>query len=190
MAFARSLQKAENARMRFLGVAVAVMLGLAPAFAQAPTATPLSTFASAQGDVVFQYPQTYEIEEVTEHFGDEPVRLIVLTEAGAEIPEFGEGPPTITIQIVPLPPNVRLDSWVRTNDASNFIFSIDGIIRPTTVGGREARAYRYSGLYENDAIAVMGYGAVYLFSASWIAEDDAIRADLQAMLASVRFNGP
>lgn len=176
--------------MRFLGVAVVVMLGLAPSFAQAPPAPGLSTFTSFEGDVVFRYPDSYEVEEVTEHFGDETVRLIVLTATGAEIPEFGEGPPTITIQIVPIAPNVRLDSWVRTNDASNFIFSIDGIIRPTTVGGREARAYRYSGLYENDAVAVMGMGAVYVFSAGWIAEDDPIRADLQTLLASASFNSP
>lgn len=175
--------------MRILGVAASVMLGLAaPALAQAPPAPALLTFTAAKGDLTFQYPETYEVEEAVENFGSEPVRLIVLAATGADIPEFGEGPPTITIQIVLLAPNVRLDSWVRTNDASNFIFSLDGVLRPTTVGGREARAYRYSGLYENDAVAVMGNGAVYLFSAGWIAEDDAIRADFQTLLASVRFN--
>ena len=79
---------------------------------------------------------------------------------------------------------------MRTNDASNFIFSLDGVLRPTTVGGHDARAYRYSGLYENDAVAVMGNGAVYFFSAGWIAEDDPIRADFQTMLESIRFNSP
>jgi hypothetical protein len=178
--------------MRFWGVAAAVMLGLtAPAHAQAPQAPPaLLSFTAYEGDIAFQYPETYEVEEVTEDFGGDPVRLIVLSDVSAEVPEFGEGPPTITIQIVKLPPNTRLDSWVRTNDASNFVFSLDGVLRPTMIGGQDARAYRYSGLYENDAVAVRGNGVVYLFSAGWIAEDDRIRADFQTLLESVRFNSP
>lgn len=168
-----------------------MLLGLAaPLHAQAPPAAPLVAFTSTMGDIAFQYPETYEVEEAVEDFGSEPARLIVLAATGADIPDFGEGPPTITIQIVPIAPNVRLDSWVRTNDASNFVFSLDGILRPTTIGGHDARGYRYSGLYENDAVAVMGNGAVYLFSAGWIAENDPIRADFQTLLASVRFNSP
>ena len=171
--------------MRFLGVAVTVVLGLsAPALAQAPE---LLAYTAQEGDFSFLYPEGYEIEEALEDFGNEPVRLIVLAETGADIPEMGEGPPTITIQIAPLPPNVKLDSWVRTNDISNFVFSLDGRITRTLVGGADAMAYRYSGLYENDAVAVAGRGVVYLFSVGWIAEDDKIREDFQALLRSVRF---
>jgi len=175
--------------MRFLGLAATVMLGLTgPALAQAPPQ--LLTFTAFEGDIAFQYPETYAVEEATEDFGGDPVRLIILSDVSAEVPEFGEGPPTITIQIVRLPPNVQLDSWVRTNDISNFVFSLDGRITRTIVGGADAMAYRYSGLYENDAVAVAGNGVVYLFSAGWIAEDDRIREDFRTVLESVRFNSP
>ena len=87
----------------------------------------------------------------------------------------------------PVSNSISLEDWLRSDSRSNFALS-DQVLTPTTVGGQPAVAYRHSGLYETDAVALIREGQVYLFSAGWINAEDRIRTDFKELLQTVQFN--
>jgi hypothetical protein len=86
------------------------------------------------------------------------------------------------------PTNTPLDVWVKNSSISNFNLSATKTLASTTLGGEPAVKYLYSGLYENDAVAVAHGGKKYLFFGSWAGAEDPIRSDFQSLLKTVKFN--
>lgn len=158
----------------------------APGNTQAPQAG-LQQYSSEDG-ISFMYPDTYELSSRTEGNAERQWDVLVLLPRGYVPPQGGEGPPAVLVGIFPNPEELSLDRWVRGDARSNLKLSADQKLSPMTVGGKEALAYRHSGLYETDAVAVAANGRVYIFAAGWIDEDDQIRRDLQNIIKSVKFN--
>jgi hypothetical protein len=100
---------------------------------------------------------------------------------------MSEGPPAISVIVVPNPENLSLEEWVRTKSISNFYLSPDKKLAATTVAGEPAVRYSHTGLYESDAVAVVHAGSTYLFSAGWAQANDPIRAYFLNLVSSVQF---
>jgi hypothetical protein len=132
---------------------------------------------SAHVGVMFDYPTKYVATST--HVGEGHV--IVLLPQGYVAPEAGEGPATITVQQFSNAEGLPLATFVRNEPMTNFGLS-SGETTDLVVDGQLALGYSYSGLYENDAVAVAANGSVYVFSAA-----DDTRAELPALLQTVKF---
>lgn len=146
-----------------------------------------NAYASRAAGIGFEYPAGYVSEEHVEDGEGQTWHIVLVTEEGnLPPPQDSELPPSIVMIAFDNPEALSAEQWVRTSAASNFNLS-DEQIASTTVGGRDAVTYRYSGLYENDAAVVTTEDKIYFFSASWITAEDRIREDFQFLLSTVVF---
>ncbi len=145
------------------------------------------SYRSNEIGLAFTYPPTYDLNARHDSFNGMPVQILTLIDASSTVPDMSKGPTAISIIKVARPATTTLEQWVRDSSITNFYLSPDKKITQTTVAGQPALAYRYSGLYESDAVAVEHSGAVYIFAASWMKADDAIRTDFKNLLSSVTF---
>jgi hypothetical protein len=138
----------------------------------------------------FQYPARYELsvqESDPEGVGDPQVTVTLIQSADAAPRENSEGAPVISVRAIestnrtnPVTDN-SLRWWITggAGNLTNYKLSADGTLSSTTVAGQDAFAYRYSGLYETDAVAFFSADRKtgYVLSAGWLTEDDQIRKD-------------
>lgn len=145
------------------------------------------TFTSDKYGISFSYPATYELSEINTGSGQREQHSIVLQRSvDLPAPEGGEGPPSITIDIY----QNDLDSqttedWIRNTSQSNFKLG-DMTLRPTTIDGKAALSYRWSGLYEGTTIAIAQPDWVYAFNVMYLEMGDDIVQDFVAVRESVR----
>lgn len=137
--------------------------------------------------VRFTYPEQYRLEERQETMQGASAWVVVLVDENAVVPDMSEGPTAISLIIVDNPGDLSVEEWVRTKPISNFALSQDEALAPLTVAGKPAVAYRHSGLYENDAVAIEHSGKIYLFSVGWMGEDDPIRNNFENLIRSLQF---
>ena len=133
------------------------------------------------------YASIYNLETRDDAFDGKETHVLTLIDASTTVPDMSEGPTAISIIEIPITATTSLANWVRDNSISNFYLSPDKVFSSTSVGGAEALAYRYSGLYEVDAVAVAHNGKIYLFAVSWMNASDRIRSDFKNLLSSVTF---
>lgn len=136
-------------------------------------------YANGVYGITFQYPSRYllvEQEVATGHYA-----ITLIEETNATLPENGEGPTAITIDIYE--GNDSLTEWLATNE-SNFGLG-DGTHASTSVSGAEALSYRWSGLYEGETTAFLHNGNVIAISVTYMSREDTIRADYYALLATL-----
>ncbi|HVV39270.1 MAG TPA: hypothetical protein VHD31_03000 [Candidatus Paceibacterota bacterium] len=145
------------------------------------------TYSSQTAGVAFTYPKTYILGERADSFEGSPITVLTLLPTDVAVPDMSEGPPGISVLVVPNPENIPLEDWVRTKSISNIGLSMDLSLGSTTVAGESAVAYKFPGLYENDAVAVAHAGRVYLFFGSWSDANAPIRSDFQNLLKTVTF---
>ncbi len=160
--------------------------------APAATSTPVATveYISEAAEISFSYPVTYRVDSRIEGNAERNWPVIILMDkvAASNIPQGGEGPPSIAIAAYPNPEGLGLEQWILSDARSNWkLAAQDGGLGSRTVGGEPALAYRHSGLYETDAVAVAKNGTVYLLSAGWLTAEDKIRADFEDLLKTVKF---
>lgn len=177
-----------------IGIVLIIVLGLSGVLLTSqnqPTSTSTATTSSyhaTEGDVSFEYHDTYKLEERADSFENNPVRVITLIDKDVVIPDMSEGPPAISLVIVPNQQNIPLEQWVKTKSVSNFQLSQSQTLTPTLVGGEQGLSYTHSGLYESNAVAVAHNGKVYVFSVGSIDPSDALVTDFQNLLKTVQFN--
>ena len=98
-----------------------------------------------------------------------------------------EGPPGIRIDVrVISPPPASAEDWVRNSSASNFALG-SGEVTDATVGGHEAVAYSWSGLYEARSVVVLVDGRVWSFTVTSSGDFSEIEAAFNDLLRSVIF---
>ena len=178
-----------------LGIALIVVLGLGGVFlgmGKGSTYTPLvmpqtTQYTSPTAKVSFAYPNSYELQEHPDSFENNPVSVMTLIKKGTVVPDMSEGPVMISVLAVGNASGTPLETWVKEKSISNYYLSQTKTLSQTLVGGEAALAYSYSGLYENDAVAVAHNGKVYLFFVSWMDASDPMRADFQNLLKTVQF---
>lgn len=142
-------------------------------------------------NISFTYPDGYVLTEGER--GDAGGGHYVITlvrKEDASPRENSEGPTTITIDVyhgaVAQAPLLR---WLSESNASNFKLS-NGTYASTTVAGREAISYRWSGLYEGETTAFRNGGNIVTLSVTWMTPEDTNIPVYRELLRSLRLNDP
>ena len=171
---------------RYITIAIAVFVVLAAGFFAWYKIAP-GEYNSDALQLAFSYPNNYILTEHHEGGAERRWDIIVLAdESTLPPPQNSEASPTITIIVLDNLEGQTLEQWVHGSAFSNFKLGGDALAS-TTVDGEPAIAYRSSGLYENDAVAVAHGAKIYFFSTGWLGESDVIRQDFQDILGSIRF---
>ncbi|MBP9757668.1 MAG: hypothetical protein KBD06_03655 [Candidatus Pacebacteria bacterium] len=178
-------------------IAAAVFIMIRPA-SEKPTIgeniveTPkLNQFVNAKYGIEFSYPEGYVL---TEHdVGNTAERdhhaiVIMRAEDATNLPEAGEGPTSITIDIYGNNIDKQtVERFIHNTSASNFKLSIDEKIATTTVAGEQALSYTWDGLYRGDSTVLAHKDNIFMFSVTYMDTAAIIRDDFAYMLSTVRF---
>ncbi len=140
----------------------------------------------------FEYPDTYVLSERDgsgeAERGHHMISLIDKV-AASNIPEGGEGPTAITIDIYQNRlDRLSLESWIHTNAESGFKQSVDGVLSSSTISGVPAISYTWDGLYRGESVVFMHRERIYKVSVTYLTPSDQIRADFERVLASIGLN--
>lgn len=141
-----------------------------------------TTYSSLEHGISFSYPEGYTLNERDER----GAHVITLTVASAEVPEAGEGPTSITVQIVPNAGNQTADEWIRSSPLSNFRLS-GGTPAEVMVGTDSALAFAWDGLYPGTTIVQARGEKIYAFSVTYLSPEDPIRTHFAQVVASATF---
>lgn len=156
------------------------------AFAPQEVAYVEQTYANELLGISFSYPTGYILSESsTTENRNERYAISIIAEEDAVPRLNAEGPTAITVEAFKLPEGMTLAEWVTTADASNYRLG-DLQIATTTVDGREALRYSWSGLYEGDTTAFLSGDRVIAASVTYMSPADEIYADYLGLLASLR----
>lgn len=154
---------------------------------ETPTTTP--TYESAQYGISFRYPDTYVLtERDMEGSAQRRHHVITLMDkvAAANIPENGEGPTSITVEIFQNDLDKQdVEQWVKGTNNSNFKLSPDGTLSEGQVAGSPSVSYTWDGLYRGESTVFAHSQNIVMASVTYLTPSDQIRADFAAILASI-----
>lgn len=153
-----------------------------------PQAAPTTKhYENAVYGIAFDYPLGYVLDEKErgdghrEHYG-----IVLIREEDSEPRVNSEGPTAVTIDLYQNNLDKQtLTGWLTGNNQSNFKLS-DGTYATTTVDGKEAVTYRWSGLYEGETTAFPHNDRIVAVSVTWLTPEDENVATYKALLASLR----
>ena len=175
--------------MRYAALAGAILVALGAWWllsgsAEAPAQEAIgNVYTSTEHGITFSYPDGYTIEERDER----GVHLVTLIhEDNLPLPEAGEGPTAISVQIVPNPEGQTTEEWIRSSPLSNFGLS-GGTPAEVLVGTESALAFAWDGLYTGTTIAQARGDKIYAFSVTYLSVDDPIRTHFAQVVASATF---
>lgn len=174
-----------------VGVYIAINPNMADRVSENPVEERVSYTSSDYG-LTFLYPKSYFIVERDLGNGERYHHQIALYKDTQENRDViagkspgREGPVSITFDIYQNNlDNLTPEVWVKNTSSSNFKLS-DGVLTPATVSGTEALSYRYSGLYENDALVFAHKGNMVLAGVSFITPEEEIRVVFSDVIESV-----
>jgi len=158
---------------------------------ETPTETSgTQTYTNAKYGISFRYPDAYEVREQLAPGSAlrERYSIVLIRKADLPLPTAGEGPPTITIDIYQNNlDNQTTESWIRGTNESNFKLG-EGVLSSTTISGKPALSYRWSGLYEGTTIVRAEPNWIYAFSVTYLEMGADIVQDFVAIRDSVRIS--
>lgn len=171
-------------------VGIAVVLALLSAgflfwqagtFSPAEAPPPLRLYASDAFGLSFAYPEGYILSE------DASGVTLIREEDAVPVIAGGEGPTAITLVFHPEDPAfAMLSEWILGTHASNARLGSGGLVG-TSVDGRDALYYQWSGLYEGETVAFLHDSRIVLVSATYRAPSDPIREAFRVVLGTLRF---
>ncbi len=184
---------------RFLTIAAVVVLGAGIYFyvagflpdtnnQQPPQVSTDPIYSSDKYGISFSYPETYQLTEM--HAEGSAMRehhtIVLQQKTDLPAPEGGEGPPSITIDIYQNNlDNRATEDWIRGDSRSNFKLG-DGTIASTTIDGKPALSYRWSGLYEGTTVAMARPDWIYAFNVTYLEMGADIIQDFVALRENVQ----
>lgn len=152
-----------------------------------PVAT-MKTYTNPKYGLSFSYPENYQL---TEHDAEGSAQrehhvIVLMRTEDLPLPEAGEGPPSITIEMF----QNNLDSqttegWIRGSSASNFKLG-EGRLSEISLDGKPALSYRWSGLYEGTTVAIAQPRWIYAFSVTYLEPGADIVQDFVTVRDSVK----
>jgi hypothetical protein len=146
-----------------------------------------SSYYSSEGAAIqFTFPTQYELSEYTELGANDEAHRIITLLADAAVPENGEGPTAITIQIFSNSERASLVDWVMENALSNYALG-NGEMSTRKIGDIDGMQYMWNGLYQGKSIAILFDEKVYVFSVTFDGFDDPILGDFERVVQSVKF---
>lgn len=147
-----------------------------------------SAYSNAKYGLSFTYSNDYQLSEIDAPGSAlrEQHTIVLQRKSDLPAPEGGEGPPSITIDIYQNNlDNQTTEGWIRGDSRSNFKLG-DMTLASTTVDGKAALSYRWSGLYEGTTVAIARPNWVYAFSVTYLEMGADIIQDFVAIRESVR----
>lgn len=159
---------------------------------ETPAATPgtsLKTYSSPEYGIEFRYPSSYQLTEHDQPGSAQRRHHVVTLIRSQDLPppQGGEGPPSITIEMIQNDlDELTTEEWVRNSSSSNFKQS-DGVLTSTDVAGQRSLTYTWDGLYRGDTTAIARPAYVYAFSVTYLTPEDALRSDFAALMQTVVF---
>lgn len=181
--------------MKNTAVVAALLIVLVGGFlwykGQSPKVSDVETYANTTYGISFEYPGTYALQEREVGNAQRYHQALTLIdkEALANIPQNGEGPPAINVDIFQNNlDKLSIERWVRGSNNSNFKLSPDGTLTSGTVAGAPSLSYLWDGLYRGRSVVLSHKGNIIMLSVQWLTEEDAIIEDFADMLASFRLN--
>lgn len=153
---------------------------------QAP-APALQSYANDTLGISFTYPAGYVLSENEVGTPDHPhYALTIIREEDAAPRANGEGPTAITLDFYEADASTTLALWLASS-ASNLALG-DGTLASTTVDSTDAARYSWDGLYHGETTAFFHKGNIAAVSVTYMSPADQIRADYEALLASLRLH--
>ncbi len=171
--------------MKYAALILAVVIALGAWWALTNTADAPktgNTYSSLEHGISFSYPEGYTLSERDE-LG---AHVVTLVAASAEVPEAGEGPTSITVQIIPNTGDQTAEEWIRSSPLSNFRLS-GGTPAEVMVGTDSALAFAWDGLYPGTTIVQARGEKIYAFSVTYLSPEDSIRTHFAQVVASATF---
>jgi hypothetical protein len=145
-------------------------------------------YTNATYGISFSYPTSYVLTEMDAP-GSEMRKHHVITLMRKEdlpLPERGEGPPAITIDIYQNNLDKQTtEGWIRNSRESNFKLG-EGRLASTTISGFPALSYRWSGLYEGSTIVLAEPNWIYAFTVTYLEMGAPIVQDFVALREGVQ----
>lgn len=136
----------------------------------------------------FAYPETYHLEEYDRGNDERRHVAVVLTDKDVLPAPDSEGPTAITVDVYQNDlDNLTLEQWVTSTNDSNWKMATAPYER-VAVGGKDAIAYRWSGLYEAETTVFEHAGNIIAITVTFIAPEDKIRSDYARVLSTFEFN--
>ncbi len=152
-----------------------------------------ATYSSNELGIAFDYTggqDGYAIQKITpQDVGNELLSTLVImrTQDIDNMPEGGEGPPTITIHVVKNTEKQSPQAWAETHPQLSNINLKEGEVTETTIGGESAIRYMADGLYSSDNVVVAHGDSIYVISGMFMDRNSDIKRDYQPLLDSIRF---
>lgn len=189
-----------NLRQFYTGKAIGTLIVLAAVAAyfvvmrpepsaNAPETPQAGTYSSEEYGLSFAYPDSYQLTEHDAEGGapDGHHAIILMPRSALPLPEAGEGPPSIIIDIYRNNRNsLSTEAWIRNSPRSNFALSGEQTLTSVTLDGKPALSYRWSGLYDGTTIAIARPEWVYAFTVTYREPGADIVQDFVALRESVR----
>ncbi len=146
------------------------------------------TYSNSTYGIAFTYPSEYELEERAVDSGHTSVTLI--HKDNLPVPQNGEGPTAITLDVYRYLGSMGAENWVRTSSNSNFQLSSDGALGVSELDGAEVVTYTWDGLYRGDSVVFVQGEDIVMLSATYLTPEDAIRSDFSNLLATLKLTAP
>ena len=155
----------------------------------------VALYGSDTYGISFAYPTFYYLRESEAGTAERPQGSIVLVEDTEEnrnlldgvSTEPREGPTSITIDIYENPDQLSALAWVERD--TNWTIS-NRATTTVAVGGFEGISFVWDGLYAGKTVIVAADGKAYVFSVTWMTDQDRIISDFSALLETVGFSAP
>lgn len=146
-------------------------------------------YSSPEQSLSFTYAPTLYLQENKNPAGRAVLSLVLVedTEENREVLDGRttvprEGPPTITIEVYPNPDKLPAEDWVRA-DSTWTVRTSDAA--PIGRGQITGVTYSWSGLYEGRSVIVTKDTRAYVFSVTWLTEEDRLLEEFDRILSSV-----
>lgn len=153
------------------------------------SSTVVEHYDNAAYGIAFDYPTGYVLDAKERGDGHRGHYGIVLIREEDSAPRVdSEGPTAISIDLYQNDLDGQtLVGWLKGSSFSNFKLS-DGTYASTTVGGKEAVTYHWSGLYEGETTAFLHGKSVVAVSVTFITPEDVNIDTYKKLLASLKLS--
>jgi len=163
-----------------------------PSSISADDGSGMLTYTNNTYGFAFLYPVTYSLSEHAAT-GTSPIYAsllysIILTQnPSPTTAQNVDGPPSINVDVYNYTATSTLVDWLSQNStATNFTLPGTDYATTTLTGGISAVAYRWSGLYGAEVVAVAVKHRIILFTGMYSSPTDKIKQDFESLITSVQ----
>ena len=150
-------------------------------------------YSSAEYKIVFQYPSSLYLKEISNAgtLGNPQLEVVMMENTqtnrdtlDSKLKEREAGSPEITVGVYQNPDGLSAGKWAENTPW--FIGSED--LTPISVGGQDGGSFSWDeGLYKGKSLIVTKGKLVYVFTLNWLTPEDQLIKEFNVVLNSVVF---